>query len=58
MILGSQNDFRRPIKPGLNIEEVGLVYEHTGSKINNLDAYLRVMLHEYIFRLQVTVDDS
>ena len=58
MILGSEYDFGRPIEPGLDVKKVGLVYEHAGSEVDDLDAYFGLMLHEDILRLEVTVDDS
>ena len=38
-ILGAQNDFRCPVEPGLDIEEVGLVGEHARAEVDEFDAH-------------------
>lgn len=55
MVLGSQYNLRSAVEARLYVKKVSLVDKHAGPKIDDLNAYLRMMLHQHIFRLEVAV---
>lgn len=58
VIPGTEDDLRRAVETRLNVEKIGLINEHTCPEVDYLDAHLRLVLHQHVFRLQVAVDHS
>lgn len=58
MILGTEDDLRRAVETRLNVQKIGLINEHTCPKVDYLDSHLGLVLHQHVFRLQITVDHS
>ena len=58
VILGAEYDLWCSIKSRLNIQKIGLIDEHTGPEVDDLDTHLRLVLHQHVFRLQITVNHT
>lgn len=52
-----QDDFRCAITASLNVELWKIMEEDAGANVNDLDLAVAVRLDEYVFRLEVAVDD-
>lgn len=51
-----QNNLRGPVEPRLNVQEIGLVGEHGGPEIDDLDPGLELVLEHDVFGFEVGVD--
>lgn len=56
VVLGTEDDLRRAVETRLNVQKIGLIYEHTRSEVDYLDPHLRLVLHQHVLRLQIAVD--
>ena len=58
VILGAEYDLGCSIKSRLNIQKIGLIDEHTGPEVDDLDTHFRLVLHQHVLRLQITVNHA
>lgn len=58
MVFSAKDYLRGTVKPRLDVEEIGLMDEHTRAEVDDLYAYLRMMLHQYVLRLQIAMNDA
>lgn len=58
MIFCAEDYLRSTVKSRLDVQEIGLMNEHTCAEVDDLYAYFRVMLHQHVFGFEVTMNDA